>query len=124
MNDPLQAALAGLSQVIEAPCAPGTQAGNWRWTVRQRLGLLRDGLSHETAIAHDGWAVAREGSVLRERYALMKRISELGPEVLHTPELEHVRHEVRRLLADVHHHRQRLHDVQWDEAEVDFGGSE
>jgi len=124
MYDPLTTALNGLSQVIDAPCAPGTQAGNWRWTVRQRLGQLRDGLSHESAKAHDGWAVAREGSVLRERYALMKRISELGPLVLENPELEAVRHDVRRLLADVHHHRQRLHDVAWDEAEVDFGGSE
>lgn len=124
MNDPLQAALAGLSQVIEAPCAPGTQAGNWRWTVRQRLGQLREGLSAETARAHDGWAVAREGSVLRERYTLMKRIAELGPLVLENPELDAVRHDVRRLVADVHHHRQRLQNVAWDEAEVDFGGSE
>lgn len=124
MNDPLQVALSSLSQVIDAPVAPGPQLGNWRWTVRQRLAAVREGLSHETARAQDGWAVAREGSVLRERSALMTRIAELGPEVLATPEVDRMRAELRRLVADVNHHCQRLKAVAWDEAEVDFGGSE
>lgn len=124
MAEQLDAALSGLGRALDTPCAPGTATGNWRWTVRQRLGAVRDGLTLETALAHDGWARAREGSVLRERSALMMRIAELGPTVLDNPDVESVRDQVRRLLNDIRHHRQRLSAVAWDEAEVDFGGSE
>lgn len=124
MNDPLQVALNGLAQAIEAPRAAGAALGNWRWTVRQRLAAVRDGLARETAHAHDGWAVAREYAVLRERNALMTRLVALGPMVLESPEVDRIRIELKRLLADINHHRQRIRDLVYDEVEIEFGGSE
>jgi hypothetical protein len=92
--------------------------------VRQRLGLVRDGLAAEHPQARDGWAVARERSVLRERQRLLTRLAIISPRILDAPEPESIRTEIKRLLHDIDRHRQRMQDVTWDEAEVDFGGSE
>ena len=124
MNDPMQKALIGLQAALDAPRLSGAALGNWRWTVRQRMAAVREGLARESAQAADGWAVAREYSVLRERNALMSRLSTMGPKVLEAPEVEQVRDELRRLLVDIQHHRQRLHDLVYDEVEIEFGGSE
>jgi len=124
MNDPLQAALNGLAQALDAPRASGAALGNWRWTVRQRMASVREGLARESAHAADGWAVAREYSVLRERNALMSRLATMGPRVLDAPEVERIRNELKRLIGDINHHRQRLHDLVYDEVEIEFGGSE
>lgn len=124
MRDDVQRALAALSQLIEAPSATGTALGNWRWTVRQRLSAVRDGLALESARATEGWLVAREGSVLRERTALMSRLSALGPAVLQASDVSMVREELRRVVRDISHHRQRLHDLAYDEVELELGGSE
>ncbi|QIX25262.1 hypothetical protein ncot_00670 [Nocardioides sp. JQ2195] len=124
MRDDVQRALAALSQLIEAPTAAGTALGNWRWTVRQRLSAVRDGLALESARATEGWLVAREGSLLRERTALMTRLSALGPTVLQASDVSMVREELRRIVADISHHRQRLHDLAYDEVELELGGSE
>lgn len=124
MNDSLQLALNGLVQAIDAPPAGGTALGNWRWTVRQRMATVRDGLARESTHARDGWAVAREYSVVRERNNLMSRLSTLGPRVLDSAEVEPVRVELKRLVGDIAHHRQRVHDLVYDEVEIEFGGSE
>jgi hypothetical protein len=124
MNDPLAVALNGLAQALDAPTASGAALGNWRWTVRQRMAAVREGLARESAQAADGWAVAREYSVLRERNALMSRLATLGPRVLDSPEVERIRGELKRLVGDINHHRQRLHDLVYDEVEIEFGGSE
>ncbi|KQY57543.1 MULTISPECIES: hypothetical protein [unclassified Nocardioides] len=124
MRDQVQHALAALAQMLDAPVTNGTALGNWRWTVRQRLAAVRDGLSLESAQAADGWLVAREGSVLRERTVLMTRLSALGPAVLEAADVSAVREELRRVVADISHHRQRLHDLAYDEVELELGGSE
>lgn len=124
MNDPLAVALNGLAQALDAPRSPGAALGNWRWTVRQKMAAVREGLARESAQAADGWAVAREYSVLRERNSLMTRLSTMGPRVLDSPEVERIRNELKRLINDIHHHRQRLHDLVYDEVEIEFGGSE
>ena len=120
----LPAALQGLGQALDSFGRPGVQPGQWRWQVRQQLGSVRDALVAEAGNGADGWTAAREGTVLRERNALLVRIGELGPRVLEHPDAEAVRGSLQRLLADVRRHRQRLHDLAYDEVELELGGSE
>lgn len=124
MRDPTQVAVTALAQAVDAPRSSGTALGNWRWTVRQRMAAVREDLARETVHARDGWAVARGYSVLRERNGLIGRLAELGPKVLEATDVEPVRIELKRLVADLVHHQQRLRDLVYDEVEIEFGGSE
>ncbi|MGI8645053.1 MAG: hypothetical protein ACR2JD_01835 [Nocardioides sp.] len=121
-----RSALRDLSIALDAPRRTTSQAalGTWRWTVRQRMGSVRDLLVSESTQHQDTWLAARGGLMLRERNALMGRLSDLGPRVLEHPDVEVVRVELKRLLADVAHHVQRLHDLAYDEVEMELGGSE
>ena len=98
--------------------------GTWRWAVRQRMAGVRDLLVGEADHADDGWLAPRRGVTLRERNTLLMRLNALGPQVLECVEVEHVRAELLRLLADINHHLQRLRDLAWDEVEAEIGGSE
>ena len=62
--------------------------------------------------------------MLRERTALLGRLSVLGPQVLESPDVEAVRVELLRLLVDVAHHVQRVNDLAYDDVELELGGSE
>ena len=117
-------AMQGLQQALEAPRRPGVPLGNWRWGVRQRMAAIRDALVAETGQGAEGWLAAREVGLLRERNALLGRLSALGPQVLENPDLDEVRSHLHRLLVDVSHHVQRLHDLAYDEVELELGGSE
>ncbi|GAB3200878.1 hypothetical protein GCM10027062_21550 [Nocardioides hungaricus] len=117
-------AMRGLTQALEAPRRPGAPLGNWRWSVRQRMADVRDALIAETAHGGEGWLAAREGGLLRERTLLLNRLSALGPRVLESPNVEVVRADLLRLLTDVSHHLQRIHDLAYDEVELELGGSE
>ncbi len=117
-------AIEEMHQALEVPIQPGSSLGTWRWTVRQRMAGVRDVLVAETTHHEDAWLAARGGSVLRERNALLSRLSELGPQVLEDEHIEQVRAELARLLCDVRHHVQRLHDLAYDEVELELGGSE
>ena len=118
------AALHGLEQALHAPRRDGVALGTWRWTVRQRMAALRDALAGEDDAAEDGWLAARGGSAFRERNALLVRLARLGPAVLERPDAEGVRADLLRLAADVRRHVQRLHDLAYDEVEIELGGSE
>jgi hypothetical protein len=120
----MPSALQGLQHALDAPRRPGVHLGSWRWTVRRRMAAVRDALVAETGSAREGWLVAREGSLLRERTALLARLSELGPQVLLSPEVDRVHAELQRLVVDVSRHLQRLHDLVYDEVEMELGGSE
>lgn len=120
----MTSAMQGLQQALEAPRRPGVPDGNWRWTVRQRMGGVRDALLAETGHGGEGWLAAREGGLLRERTLLLNRLSALGPRVLESPDLDVVRADLQRLLTDVAHHLQRIHDLAYDEVELELGGSE
>lgn len=120
----MQSVLAALSSALDQQDLSGTALGNWRWQVRQRLVTIRDGLGSETAYISEGWLAARVGTVLRERNQLMTRLMELGPFVLGESDVERVRAELRRLVADVTHHLQRLNDLAYDDVEMEIGGSE
>jgi hypothetical protein len=98
--------------------------GTWRWAVRQRMAGVRDLLLGEADHPDDGWLAPRRGVALRERNSLLMRLNALGPLVLEGAEVEHVRTELLRLLADINHHLQRLRDLAWDEVEAEVGGSE
>lgn len=124
MRDACHGTMLELTQLLDAPRQHGTALGNWRWTVRQRLSSLRDQLAHEHSRASDGWLAHREASVLRERNALMGRIAAFSPQVLSNPDVDELSQSLRRLLADVSRHRQRLTDLVYDDVEVEYGGSE
>ena len=44
--------------------------------------------------------------------------------MLVAPDVERRVRELKRLLADIAHHVQRLHDLAYDEVELELGGSE
>lgn len=117
-------ALQGLDQALEAPRRDGIALGNWRWTVRQRMAAVRDVLVGEIGDPDDGWLAARGGSAFRERNVLLGRMVDLGPQVLECPDVEAIRLELKRLLADIGRHVQRLNDLAYDEVELELGGSE
>jgi hypothetical protein len=120
----LPAALQALDQSLDAPRRTGIPLGNWRWLVRQRLGVVRDQLLGERAGSQDGWLAARGGAAFRERNALLSRLTELSTQVLETPDVEATRIELKRLVVDVNRHLQRLNDISYDEVEMEIGGSE
>ncbi|MEP9362813.1 hypothetical protein ABLE68_07605 [Nocardioides sp. CN2-186] len=120
----MPAAMQGLQQALAASRRPGAPLGNWRWVVRQRMAGLRDALVTEAGTGVNGWTAAREGTVLRERNALLARMSSLGPQVLESADVDGVRVELDRLLADVARHVQRVNDLAYDDVELELGGSE
>lgn len=120
----LPAAMQSLGMVLDAQRRGEVPLGQWRWQVRQQLAILRDALVAETGNGADGWTVARQGGMLRERNALLARIGVLGPRVLEHPDPEVIRLDLQRLLVDVGHHAQRLHNLAYDEVELELGGSE
>lgn len=120
----MSVALQGLGQALAARHEPGMSLGSWRWSVRQQMAVVRDTLLTEAEYADEGWLVARTGSLLRERTALLARLSALGPAVLESPDVDAVHRELDRLLVDLGRHAQRLHDLAYDEVELELGGSE
>jgi hypothetical protein len=117
-------ALQGLRQALDSLSEPGASLGSWRWSVRQQMAGVRDALLAEAEHGGEGWLVARKGSVLRERTALLGRLSALGTPVLESPDVETLRVELDRLLVDLGRHAQRLHDLAYDEVALELGGSD
>lgn len=120
----LPLALQALDQSLDAPRRAGIPLGNWRWVVRQRMGVVRDELLGERAGSKDGWLAARGGAAFRERNALLSRLTALSAQVLETPDVEATRMDLKRLVVDVNRHMQRLNDIAYDEVEMEIGGSE
>jgi hypothetical protein len=96
----------------------------WRWTVRRRLVPVRDALHAEPLHRRDAWLSARAACVVRERDALLARLDVLSHQVLVSDDLDDVAAQLSRLLVDIEHHRQRLHDLAYDDVEIEIGGSE
>lgn len=96
----------------------------WRWTVRRHLVPVRDHLHAEPLHKRDAWLSARAACVVRERDALLERLNRLSHEVLVSDDLSEVATQLSRLLVDIEHHRQRLHDLAYDDVEIEIGGSE
>jgi hypothetical protein len=85
---------------------------------------VRQALSDENFQTWDGWLAARTGTADRERRQLLARISSIGAGLLDRLETDRVAGEVRRLLNDVEHYRQRVHDLVYDSVAMEIGGSE
>ncbi len=116
----LEHAILGLRQALDTP----RRHAVWRWLVRHRMAGVRDALTHEVPRDEDAWLAAREKSLHRERDILLRRLTALGPEVLEAPDVESVRTELHRLVADLERHRQRLNDLVYDSVSLELGGSE
>ncbi len=103
----------------------------WRWQATRVLAELRERLLGEPVPpadpAHDGGLTARHTGHLRERDALLLRLSVLGSRTLPAagPDtIARVRTDLDRITVDVDHHLQRRRDLLWDEVELELGGSE
>ena len=96
----------------------------WRWTVRRRLVPVRDRLHAEPLHRRDAWLSARAARVVRERDTLLARLNVLSHDVLVSDDVDEVATALSRLLVDIEHHRQRLHDLAYDDVELEIGGSE
>lgn len=116
----LERAVLGLEQALDAP----RRHHMWRWLVRHRMAAVKDALTAEREDTADAWLVAREAGLERERQVLVNRLSALGPQVLDANDVEPVRRELKRLVADLERHRQRLNDLVYDTVSLDLGGSE
>jgi hypothetical protein len=88
------------------------------------MAAVRDALVGEVGPSDDGWLAARGGSAFRERNVLLGRMTAIAPKVLESPDVEPVRLELKRLLADIARHVQRINDLVYDEVEMELGGSE
>lgn len=116
----LESAISDLRQTLS-----GTRtATSWRVLTRQQLAAVRDALSDERFSSWDGWLAARSGTTDRERQQLLARITSLGNGLLDRLDTERVASEVRRLLNDVEHYRQKMHDLVYDSVAMEIGGSE
>jgi hypothetical protein len=116
----LESAISDLKQTLGG----ARTAANWRMMTRQQLALVREALSDERFGTWDGWLAARSGANDRERIQLLRRITAVGNGLLDRLDTDRVAIEVRRLLNDVEHYRQRMHDLVYDSVSMEIGGSE
>jgi hypothetical protein len=126
-TDPREVVLMTLESAIsdlQDTLASARSASNWRWLVRRRLSAVRQALSDENVQSWDGWLAARSGTTDRERRQLLARISSIGSGLLDRIDTDRAAIEVRRLLNDIEHYRQRVHDLVYDSVAMEIGGSE
>ncbi len=116
----LQHALDALRQALDVP----RRYQMWRWLVRHRIAGVHDALAAEQSRASDLWLAPREMALERERDSLIRRLSELSPQVQTAADVEPVCRQLHRLVADAERHLQRLNDLTYDTVALDLGGSE
>lgn len=116
----LEHAIKGLQEALDAP----RRQHMWRWLVRHRMSAVKDALAPDGTRGGDAWLAARELSLHRERAALVKRLTELGPAVLESEDVESVRTELTRLVSALERYRQKLNDLVYDSVSLELGGSE
>ena len=110
--------------VPHVPSAAAASAGQaWRWELRRKLIAVRDLLTVESPAAYDGWLAARAARGMRERTLLLRRVAALG-DVVQTATEAVARTEVARLLGDIDRYRRRARELQWDDVQLELGGSE
>jgi hypothetical protein len=119
MTVSLDTALSALHQALDDTVSP-----HWRWRLRQQLSAVRDALASQQVDGRDGWLAARADGSDRDRNQLMARAAALGPRVLTMLDGDRLRGELSRLVADLDHYRQRVHDIAYDSVALELGGSE
>jgi hypothetical protein len=117
---PLETAVTELRQMLSAD----STAPEWRWNVRRRLSDVKDALSGPQARQADAWLAARTQSSNRVRSQLYARTASLASGVLDKLDTDRIVTELRRLVGDLEHHVQRLHDLVYDSVSLELGGSE
>jgi hypothetical protein len=117
---PLETAISELRQILASdPTTP-----EWRWNVRRRLSEVKDALDDPQVRMGEAWLAARERTSNRRRHQLRARVTHLATGVLDRLDAESIRAETRRLLCDLEHHVQRVHDLVYDSVSLELGGSE
>jgi hypothetical protein len=116
----LENAITGLQHAVGG----SRRQHSWRWLVRHRLAAVKDALVMEGSADADAWLVAREQILHRERDTLVHRITDIGPQVLESPDLDAVCAELHRLVGSLQRYRQRLNDLVYDSVSLEIGGSE
>lgn len=114
----LDNAITGLEQALES-----SPQQTWSGLVRQRMASVHEALVSERARVGDSWQAAREGHLRRERKHLVDRMNRLRASA-DSGDPEGFSAEVRRLIMDLEHHRQRVNDLVYDSVSMDLGGSE
>ena len=99
-------------------------AGAWRWSVRRHLVPVRDRLLREHPDRREAWLSARATRALRERDELMARLNGLTSQVMVAADITELADRLSRLLGDIDRHHQRVHDLAYDDVELEIGGSE
>jgi len=113
----LDNAIHGLEQALAS-----SPQQTWHGLVRQRMASVHEALASERSRAGEAWQAAREGHLHRERKHLVDRMNRLDASEDISP--DDFSTEVRRLLLDLEHHRQRVNDLVYDSVSMDIGGSE
>lgn len=116
----LDHAILGLDQALDRP----RRHQMWRWLVRHRISAVLDALSAESTHGHDAWLASRQSGLQRERDALLRKLDHLATQVLEAVDVEPVRSELKRAVAELGRHRQRLNDLLYDTVALELGGSE
>jgi hypothetical protein len=96
-------------EVAIVPPKPGASVGNWRWGVRQKLGGVREAVINGAPAG--GADTPSAHAALRERGVLLTRASDLADGVLDRSDVEDVRTDLRRLMADASRYIRLLQDV-------------
>lgn len=117
---PLETAIKELRQILAADSV----APEWRWNVRRRLSEVKEALSQPQARQPEAWLAARTHLSNRDRSQLQGRVVGLSAGVLDRLDADTIIREVRRLLGDLEHHVQRVHDLVYDSVSLELGGSE
>ena len=109
-------AASSTSATTSAPGA-GRSAASW---FRCATGCVAS-----TPTAREAWLSARAARTLRERDELLARLNTPGvPGAGVAATSTTCADRLSRLLVDIAHHHQRVHDLAYDDVELEIGGSE
>jgi hypothetical protein len=117
-------AMSATLEDLLRPDSDRDNAGAWRWSIRRHLVPVRDRLLREHPDRREAWLSARATRALRERDELLARLNGLTSQVMTAPNLDDLADRLSRLLVDIEHHHQRIHDLAYDDVELEIGGSE
>jgi hypothetical protein len=117
---PLETAISELRQIL----ADDRTAPEWRWNVRRQLSEVKEALAQPQARQPEAWLAARAQLSNRDRSQLQGRVMSVSAGVLDKMDTDTIEREVKRLLGDLEHHVQRVHDLVYDSVSLELGGSE
>lgn len=117
---PLETAVRELRQILAAD----STAPKWRRNVRRRLSEVKEALARPGVRYAEAWLDARCTLSERDRFQLHARVVILTSGVLDPLSAPAIVQETKRLLCDLEHYVQRVHDLVYDSVGLELGGSE